>query len=519
MASRLHARSRRALLIRCFLAVLILTTWIVSGVARGQERPETKTAKSAGPGQLDASPALFTVLAAINAVGYDADRESSSNSPLREAVRRWVAAKAPASQAEMRRFLLNHRQTDSVAELGQYVSFALSVEGPPEFRWRYRLADLAPEVQALDGFRELLARFYQEADIEGAWRKSQPAFEEAIARYHGPVTNALNLVNAYLRTSTTGPLGAHFQIYVDLLAAPNQVHTRSFRNDYFVVLTPSAEPQIETVRHAYLHFMLDTLPVRYADELEKKRGLIDYAQGAPFLEDYYKNDFLRLADECLIKAVEARLAPSSARQGLIGQALRQGYVMTPAWAEALILYENQEQSMRFFFPRLVAAIDLKREEERLEKIEFAPERPAPKIRLAEYPVEPTGPQKTLEEAERLYFAEPPDLANAKAGYLRVLNETADKTLRAKALYGLARVALRQNDPDKAETLFGETLESEPDPQVKAWAQVYLGRLADAAGQSEQATQRYRAALAVEGASEKARQAAREGIEKASRRHE
>jgi tetratricopeptide (TPR) repeat protein len=507
-------------LIRCSLALLILTTWTVSGVARGQERPETKTAKPTGQGQLDASPALFTVMAAINAVGYDADLENSSNSPLRGAVRRWVAAKAtPGSLAELRRFFLNHRQTDPVAELSQYISFALCVEGPPEFRWRYRLADLAPDVEPLDGLQGLLAKFYKDADMEGAWRQSQPVFEDAIARYHGPVTNALTLVNAYLRASASGSLRARFQIYVDLLAAPNQVHMRSYRDEYFVVLTSSPEPQIETVRHAYLHFMLDPLPVRHAEELEKKRGLIDYAQGAPFLEDYYKNDFPRLANECLIKAVEARLAPASARQGMIDQALRQGYVMTPAWADALTLYEKQEQSLRFFYPKLVADIDLKREEQRLEKIEFASERPAPKIRLAEHPVEPTGPQKTLEDAERLYFAEPPDLANAKAGYLRVLNETADKTLRAKALYGLARVALRQNDPDKAETLFGETLESQPDPQVKAWAQVYLGRLAEAAGQSEQATQRYRAALAVEGASEKARQAAREGIEKASGRHQ
>jgi predicted negative regulator of RcsB-dependent stress response len=499
-------------LIRCFLALFILTTWSVSGVARAQEPPqskpaESKTTKPASQGQLDASPALFTVMAAINAVGYDAELDSASNSPLRLAARRWVAAKAPPCTAELRRFFLGHRQADPVAELSQYVSFALSVGDPPEFRWRYRLADLAPDVQSLDGFQELMVRFYQEADIAEAWRQSQPAIDQAIAHYHWPVTNALTLVNAYLRTSNSEQLGAHFQVYVDLLAAPNQVHTHSFRNDYFVVVTPSAELQTESVRHAYLHFMLDPLPVRYADEFDKKKGLIDYAQAAPFLEDYYKHDFSRLANECLIKA------------GMIDQALRQGYVITPAWADALAVYEKQEQSFRFFFPSLVAAIDLKREEQRLDKIEFFTERAAPKIRLAEHSVEPTGPMKSLEEAERLYFADPPDLANAKAGYSRVLNETVDKTLQAKAYYGLARVALRQNDPDAAEKLFGKTLESDPDALVKAWTQVYLGRLATAAGEPEQAIARYRAALAVDGASEKARQAAREGIEKATGRHE
>jgi predicted negative regulator of RcsB-dependent stress response len=506
-------------LIRCFLTVFFLTTWIGSGVARGQARPETKAEKPAEQGQLDASPALFTVMAAINAAGYNADLESPSNSPLRNAVRRWVAAKAPSSIAELHRFFLDHRQPDPAAELGQYVSFALCVEGPPDFQWRYKTSDLAPDVEALDGFQELLAKFYREADLAEAWHQAQPAFERAIANYHGPIMNALTLVNAYLRSSSSGPLGAHFQIYVDLLAAPNQVHTRSYRNDYFVVVTPSPELQTESVRHAYLHYMLDPLPVRYADDIGKKKALIDYAQGAPFLEDYYKKDFPRLANECLIKAVEARLAPSSDRQGLIEQALGQGYVVTPAWAEALILYEKQEQSLRFFYPNLVAAIDLKREEKRLDNITFAAERPAPKTRLTEHPVEPAGPYKTLEEAERSYFGDPPDFEKAKAGYLRLLTETSDKPLQAKAYYGLARVALRQNDADQAEKLFGKTLECQPEAQVKAWAQVYLGRLADAAGESEQAIQRFRAALAVEGAPDKAIEAARHGIEKASGRHE
>jgi tetratricopeptide (TPR) repeat protein len=499
---------------RCFLTLLFLTTWSVSGVAQEQPRPEATPEQ----GQLDASPALFTVMAAINAAGYDADLESPSNSPLRKAVRRWVEAKRPASLGELRRFVRDHRQTDAAAELSQYISFALSVKGPPDFHWRYKSAELAPDAAALEGLQELLAQFYREADLGEAWRQAQPSFEEAIARYHGPVVEALTLVNAYLRGSTNGPMGSHFQIYVDLEGAPNQVHTRSYRNDYYVVVTPSPELAIDSVRHAYLHFMLDPLPVRYSEELDKKRGLIDYAQGAPFLEDYYKNDFERLADECLIKAVESRLAPSNARQGMVDQALRQGYVLTPAWSDALVLYEKQEQSLRFFYPSLVEAIDLRREEKRLDNIAFATERTTPKTRLTERAVEPAGPRKTLEDAEKLYFAEPPDLEKAKAGYLRALSETTEKPLQAKAYYGLARVALRQNDPDAAEKMLGKTLESEPEPQTAAWAQVYLGRLAEAAGQPEQAIERYRAALAIQGASDKAVQAAKQGIEKASGRH-
>ena len=48
-----------------------------------------------------------------------------------------------------------------------------------------------------------------------------------------------------------------FQIYIDLLGAPNQIQTRSYGSNYYVVVTPSAEPRIRDVRHAYLHYLLD----------------------------------------------------------------------------------------------------------------------------------------------------------------------------------------------------------------------------------------------------------------------
>ncbi len=50
--------------------------------------PATHRLAAAEQGQLDGSPALFSVLAAINAAGYDADLDSPANHPLRAAVRK-----------------------------------------------------------------------------------------------------------------------------------------------------------------------------------------------------------------------------------------------------------------------------------------------------------------------------------------------------------------------------------------------------------------------------------------------
>src|SRR6185503_17732909 len=84
--------------------------------------------------QLDASPSLFSVLAAINAAGYDAALDSPSNHPLREQVRAEIARRKPPVLFDLQRFYKEHKQRGDLAELSQYVSFALSTTGPPDFK-------------------------------------------------------------------------------------------------------------------------------------------------------------------------------------------------------------------------------------------------------------------------------------------------------------------------------------------------------------------------------------------------
>ena len=106
----------------------------------------------------------------------------------------------------------------------------------------------------------------------------------------------------------------------------------------------------------------------------------------------------------------------------------------------------------------------------------------------------TGYAKTLDEGEKLYASR--ELDKSREKFLQALRETAEKPAHAKAYYGLARIALLQNDPETAERLFQKTLELEPEPQDKAWVYVYLGRLSDLAGEREAAAKHYESALAV-----------------------
>jgi len=471
-------------------------------------------------GQLDGNPTLFAVMAAINAAGYAADASSPDNSPLRERVRAEILRKNPPSLEALKQFYENHHKRGEgadTAELSQYISFALSVSGPPDFKFKQRNVDIPPDVVPLKGLSPLMADFYKEAGIQAMWEQAQPAYDREIDRVHKAAADARLYVDAYLRHVQSGLDHSYFQIYVEPMAAPNQVQARSYGNAFTVVVTPAAQPRAFDIRHEYLHYLLDPLSTMQQDVLERKKILNQEAVRAPALEQPFKEDFLLLTTECLIKAIEARL---DRRPERIDEDLRQGYILTPYFAEALPAYEKQDQPMKDYYPDMVAAIDLMKEATRLEHVEFdkqataaasvrpAPPPPAPAVAL-------TGAAKTLDEAEQLWNARADGAAtveNAKRLYLEAMSQPGEPSVHAAAYYGLARIAAVQKDPEMAEQYFQKTLDSQPDPQVKGWALVYLGRLALARDDRDQAVKDFQEALKVDGASETARKAATEGLQ-------
>jgi len=467
--------------------------------------------------QLDASKAMFTVLAAINTCGYDDGLESAAAHPLRKAIRAEIAKLNPPSVADLRDFMRQHRQQDATWELRQYISYSLLVTDPPEFAWKIKEYQLPPDVASLRDLGPILARFYKEANIEELWQRSQPAYEQFMRFYQGPAIKAVTEVSAYLRAPLAGTyMGRSFKVVVELMGAPNQIHFRPYLDDYFLVVTPSADPHFNDIRQAYMHYLLDPLVTKFGEKVDEKKALGDYAQGAPFLPEHYKADFLLLFTKSLIRAIEARLAPPARRQAMVDQAMSEGYVVTAHCAEQLVAYEKQEQAMRMYFPELISTIDFAKEERRLNKLEFASKRVERKVRpLPPPPLPELSPaENSLNEAEDLYTRR--ELEKATEVYTRVLKETQQNPLQARAYYGLGRISTLKRDPETAVKLFEKALALEPPPGEKAWTLVYLGRLSLAAGEVPQASQRLKEVLVIKDASPKAREAAQQSLSQIER---
>lgn len=459
-------------------------------------------------GPLDGNPTLFAVLAAINAAGYDTEIDSPTNNPLRKQLREHLSKVDIPSLPALKRFVRDHHLNDPVADLGQYISWALLSKGAPNFEPAMPNFPLPKDADGLHDFSGLMQKFYGEAQMEALWQLSQPAYEAALAQYTDPISRATQTVNAYLRNNLNPQTKGRFQVFVDLLGAPNQVHARTYLDEYFVIVTPSPEPRVDEIRHQYLRFWADGYGFKYGAELNKIRNLGDYALTSPILGQQYREDFLLLATESFVRAVESRL---DKKPEMATTAMREGFVLAPAFAELLPKYDAQPDTMRNYFPDLLKGINTKKEMARLDKIDWITERQVKTVRVTVQAKAPvlTGNAKILEDAEEAFRGG--KLAESKEIWSKLMASTDDRPTQARAYYGLGRVALSERSPERADQLFRKVLDLNPDASTLSWTLVYLGKLADSQGEGDTAKQLYSKVLAIAEAPEQVKREAQQGM--------
>jgi hypothetical protein len=196
----------------------------------------------------------------------------------------------PAVDA-IREYYKQHDSADPGAALSRYLWFGL-VSGPaPDFKPTMRREDLPPEVLALEGFSELLSKYYQEQKIGLLWRQMQPAYNREIERMHEAVSQILFVTGGYLRAMAQPSDPRSFTIIVEPLVG-RITNVRNFGDHYAIVLSGGDDVPVDVVRHAYLHFLLDPLPLRYPHVIAVKRPLFQKAAAAPRLAPDLKDDYL-----------------------------------------------------------------------------------------------------------------------------------------------------------------------------------------------------------------------------------
>ena len=474
---------------------------------------------------VDASEPMFTTMCALLASGFEADISAENWRPLRAQLRdRMQHQQGPAVEA-IREYYKQHDSADPGAALSRYLWFGLVAGPAPDFKPSMRREDLPPEVLALEGFNELLSKYYQEQNIHQLWLQMQPGYNREIERMHDAVSQIVFIASGYLRAMARASEQRTFTIIVEPLVG-HITNVRNFGDHYAIVLSGADDIPADVVRHAYLHFMLDPLPLRYSHVVAVKKPLFEKAASAPRLAPDLKDDFPSFFAECMVRAVELKLRKMSPgeRDAALERNDADGYVLVRPLFAALPKFEGSDPSMELYFPDLVRSIDVAAELKRVSTLQFAPvDRPrnisdlnieeVARRRAAAMPgTVPNDPDAiaALTEGERRIAEK--NARAAEASFQRVVAKYPDQP---RAWYGLGLVALLDHDGPRAKEVFGRLTTGEhaatSDPMVLAWSHIYLARIYDGEGRPRQAEAEYQAALTVQGGPEQARQAAQKGL--------
>jgi len=488
---------------------------------------------------VDLRPQLFVTLCALDAAGFDSNVTAS---PGRVQLRqRLLALHGPAVDA-VRKYYQEHALADPAATFSRFVSFALAVGPPPRFEFELRKDDLPPDALALEGFNQVLANFYREAQIDQLWQHYLPEYEANVESYQAPVSEIVFAASNYLREIIRPNSGRAFSVYVEPLAG-GKSNFRNYGDHYEMVVSPDSDGSKDDIRHAFLHFLLDPMVIRYRAQASKASPLLEYAARAPLLPVAYRDDFSAFFDECLVRAVELRLRrlSPSVLSSEIDQAETSGYVLVRPIYAGLTGFEKSEPAMSYALPDLIKGINVDAEQRRLRGVKFADASSADAAKAAQ-----SGPDANAPMTEKKSGGAGPsagvgpsaadspvgsDLAEgqrqisarngpgAAAAFEHALAAQPDDL---RATYGLAVASALMGKPDRARELFAKVIAASqnstaaagarPDPTDVSWSHIYLGRMYDVEGQREQALAEYRAALSVDGAQQSARAAAQRGVD-------
>jgi len=505
--------------------VILLLVAACAGLCRAQgpaARPRP-TAAPATAATIDTSEAMFATMCALYAAGYEGDINPDNWGAYRSQMReRLRAQRGPAVDA-LKEFYRGHQFRDPGAMLSRFVWFGL-VSGPaPKFRAVLRRDQLPPDVLDLEGFSDILSNYYTEQNIGRMFREVQPLYNREIERLHDSVSQILFQSGTYLRAVVDPAMPKTFTIIVEPLVG-RITNVRNFVDHYAVILSGTEEIPTDVVRHAYLHFLLDGLPMAYPHVIAVKRPLYEMAAKAPRLAPDLKDDFPSWFGECVVRAVEIKLKKMSPgeREAALQSNDTDGYILVRPIFLGLTEYEKSEPQFRDYFPDLVRAIDVKTEQTRVAAIKFAPAQQESqskdlstevlarnRARVTALPNDPEAIAALTEGEKRLSEKNP---RAAEASFKSVLAKYPNQP---RAWYGLGMVAVLDHDAERAKEVFGRLTTGQyaasGDPLVMAWSHIYLARIFEDEGLLDRAKSEYQAVLTVQGAPVQAQDAAQKGL--------
>jgi hypothetical protein len=447
---------------------------------------------------------VFATMAAINAAGFDLDAGDLAQNPARRLVRERLAHLNPDLRSRLREFYVAHNAEHTDVDIqGKYVSFALVVKGPPDFSLPPSPGEIPPEVRSLSGFEILLAELWRGADLGSLWDEVRPEYVREVESYRPLLRKMIVDTLRYMHTEARVALDRKIIFIPDLLNGYGVVNARIIENDYLVFVGPSHSDgrPLRSLRHEYLHFLLDPLIAKHFGDLPASDPYLNQARKQPNLRRSYGSDFTILVTESLIQMVELRLDGETGdrlKQKIVG-AYKEGLVLAPYFEESLEVFEKRREAIQEFFPGMIQgirreAVGRREEDIGLLETELAMKASRHGAAGVNEAVTSTEVRSLLSEANQLLASR-----NFEAAAPLLERVLQIDPLNASALFGSAQIAAQAQDFERALRLYEDAgANAGPDIWIAAWSWVRRGSIYQFLGDVEKAKAEWSKALKLQG---------------------
>ncbi len=464
---------------------------------------------------------LFTVMAALNAAGFDAESEGRTMSEVRLRVREELSGLDPELVGRLRQFYLEKLEGAAIDHpQTAYTSLALLLSGPPGFELASAEENLPADARHVAGFERLLPEFYRKAGVPKLWEKYRPAYERELLAYEPLLREIITETLEYFRVPARVVLDREIVLIPDLLDQKDIVNARNLERVYYIVAGPADDPRSNRrqLQHEYLHFLVDPLVRKFGLPLMDHEDLLDLAQRQPHIRSEYQNRYLLMVTESLIESLQTAIAGGSEqqRQRELVEDFRQGLILAPYFHRGLASYGRSEMvSLPTFMESLLAGVDpreVRRDEEQIAELEQ-------QLLEADQASRAEAEQARgeLQRRQRIGSLFRDATEALRAGQLESAEESLRALLELEPDHGgswfyLGQIAVQRQQYPAALEAYRRSAEAPgAEAWVRAWSLLRMGRIRASRGEFEEARRLFESVRQLEGDLQGARQEAEESL--------
>lgn len=342
--------------------VLLLVLALAAGCAAPRPLPRERLT-------FEADNSLFTLYAYLNTAGYDAEAPGMAWHPLRQKVR---DALKDLPAANRLRYFQSQTPADPFVKVSLMTDYLFYLSPAPAFQkvrpshwWGRGLGDHLSYLWRYKDLDQELRHFHQEPRLAELWTEAQAVYDAWTQQLRPRAEADIRRLEEQLNLSDPIPV----TVMPNFLAQHFWSHTSTVPGQAFLMIGPQphADWDAVNIRHEFLHPQIDPLVNRH-------RSLIasQVAQVFPLIEDTpairdHHYDRETLVEESLIRAIDAVVFGRERRQTLIDRQYREGFILMPAFAEALQSFVGSGDTLESFIPRVFQAWDADRAWEAWQK--------------------------------------------------------------------------------------------------------------------------------------------------------